>query len=64
MVEWICENYKWAFSGVGITILLGIGWLLKHIHKKICLWKEDQESKKKDHTCPPCMEDLNIKTKQ
>ena len=29
--SWILENKQWLFEGVGVTLLIGIGWYVKKI---------------------------------
>jgi len=36
MINWICENKTWLFSGTGVAVVSGIAFLVKHLwsHKK------------------------------
>ena len=34
MVNWLIENKEWFFSGVGVSILIGIIGLVKYIFNK------------------------------
>lgn len=29
LLSWISENYQWFFSGLGVTLLLGVVWVIK-----------------------------------
>jgi len=32
MIQWIIDNKEWLFSGIGVTLLLGAGYILKSIY--------------------------------
>lgn len=34
LLTWISENQQWFFSGAGVTLLLGLGWLFKQLFAK------------------------------
>lgn len=34
LIAWLKDNQSWFFSGVGVTVLLGLGWLIKRIFVK------------------------------
>lgn len=41
LVKWIIENKEWLFSGIGITVLLGIGTFLGKIFCKKSKHRKD-----------------------
>ena len=54
LIGWICENYQWLFSGLGVFILSGLVWLIKYMIDNDCFSRDD----KKEYKCPPCFEDM------
>lgn len=34
VMNWILENKSWIFSGIGVTVIMGIVWLIKFLFKK------------------------------
>lgn len=33
-MAWLKDNQSWFFSGAGVTLLLGLGWLIKRFFTK------------------------------
>lgn len=31
LMTWLKDNQSWFFSGAGVTLLLGLGWLIKRL---------------------------------
>ena len=45
MVDWLLENKEWVFSGIGLTIFVGISMLIKAVFVKKNLHTDSPEKK-------------------
>ncbi|HAF02041.1 MAG TPA: hypothetical protein DCO68_00050 [Methylophilaceae bacterium] len=46
IASWFSENQQWFFSGAGVTLLLGVGWIVKRFFIKDSSINQKQSSGK------------------
>jgi hypothetical protein len=34
MIDWILDNKEWLFSGIGVTLLGGVAYLIRNLFKR------------------------------